>query len=122
VEENKIANKKERAKHILRYNAMPGISRHHWGTELDFISTKVEFWETEKGQKVYNWLKENAYKYGFYQPYTNKKDNNRDGFNEEKWHWSYFPLSNEYLKRYKTDINYSNFPKFLGGDILESYK
>ncbi len=36
-------------------------------------------------------LTANAAKFGFCQPYNVKTD--RKGYNEEKWHWSFMPLS-----------------------------
>ncbi|MBR4882404.1 MAG: D-alanyl-D-alanine carboxypeptidase family protein, partial [Bacteroidales bacterium] len=35
-----------RAKYILQYNSMCGTSRHHWGTELDLNSPKLEYWNS----------------------------------------------------------------------------
>lgn len=117
---SKIADKKQRALEILKYNSMCGTSRHHWGTELDFNSPKLEFWNSERGKKTYKWLCENAHKYGFYQPYTAKSPNGRNrGYNEEKWHWSYAPLSAEYTRQYKLLIKPSDLKGFLGDDLVE---
>ena len=117
---SKTADKKQRALEILKYNSMCGTSRHHWGTELDFNSPKLEFWNSERGKKTYKWLCENAHKYGFYQPYTAKSPNGRNrGYNEEKWHWSYAPLSAEYTRQYKLLIKPSDLKGFLGDDLVE---
>ncbi|MBQ5593220.1 MAG: D-alanyl-D-alanine carboxypeptidase family protein, partial [Bacteroidales bacterium] len=90
------------------------------GTELDFNSPKLEFWNSERGKKTYKWLCENAHKYGFYQPYTAKSPNGRNrGYNEEKWHWSYAPLSAEYTRQYKLLIKPSDLKGFLGDDLVE---
>jgi len=91
---------KNRVLHILKYSSMPGISRHHWGTDMDFNGTSSSYWSSSNGKRTYNWLKNNAHKYGFFQPYTLKSNSNRTGFNEEKWHWSYAPLSDIYTKAY----------------------
>ena len=105
-----------RAKHILQYNSMCGTSRHHWGTELDFNSPKLEYWNSVEGKKVYQWLCENAHKYGFYQPYTKKggEGGRENGYNEEKWHWSYYPLANLYMKKYRELIKEEDLKGFLG--------
>ena len=104
-----------RARSILQYNSMCGTSRHHWGTELDFNSPKLEYWNSEAGKKTYKWLCENAHKYGFYQPYTAKSPGLREhGYNEEKWHWSYFPLANIYMEKYKELITEADLKGFLG--------
>lgn len=107
-----------RVKSILSYNAIPGTSRHHWGTELDFISPKLPFWESAYGKKVYAWLKKNAWKYGFYQPYTACEG--RKGYREEKWHWSYAPLSRIYTSAYKQRITREDLKGFAGDKYLDS--
>lgn len=106
-------NEYERTLYILKYSSMPGSSRHHWGTDIDLNSTELNYFKSGKGLKVYNWLKENAGKYGFCQPYT-KKDSSRVGFEEEKWHWSYTSLSSKFLACYKRQITYSDLTDFAG--------
>ena len=87
----------KRALKILEYSSMPSTSRHHWGTDIDLNSLNNSYFSSGKGLTAYNWLIKNAAKFGFYQPYTSKQ-NGRTGYNEEKWHWSYLPLSSIYLK------------------------
>ncbi len=64
------SNPEKVAKSVLSYLAMPGTSRHHWGTDIDIMSTKLNFFETETGKKAYQWLVDNAANNGFYQVYT----------------------------------------------------
>ena len=90
------------AVNILRYSAMPSASRHHWGTDLDINSLSLAYWRSKKGRTEYKWLVENAPTYGFCQPYT---ANRPSGYNEEKWHWSFFPLSKPLTQAYKTLIS-----------------
>jgi len=89
----------ENAKHILRYSSMPGISRHHWGTDIDLNSLNSEYFKSGEGAQVYQWLNDNADHFGFFQPYTSK-DEGRTGFETEEWHWSFYPLSRGYLDCY----------------------
>lgn len=89
---NEIVNKKERASKILLYSSMPGTSRHHWGTDFDLNSFNNEYFSKGEGLKIYQWLLNNAEKFGFCQPYSNKSDG-RTGYEEEKWHWTYTPTS-----------------------------
>ncbi len=49
---------------------MPQASRHHWGTDVDINSVEPEYFESGQGLKEYTWLQENAWKFGFCQPYT----------------------------------------------------
>ncbi len=88
---------------ILRWSALPGASRHHWGTDFDIydaaalksghkLALTVE--ETEASGPffpMYQWL--NSYlasnKHGFYRPYLH----DRSGVAPEPWHLSYRPIA-----------------------------
>jgi zinc D-Ala-D-Ala carboxypeptidase len=91
----KIADPTKRALKILLFSSMPGSSRHHWGTDLDLNYLSDDYFSNGQGKKIYKWLTENASTYGFCQPYSSK-ENGRTGYNEEKWHWSYMPLSSAF--------------------------
>ena len=99
---------------ILEYSSMPGTSRHHWGTDIDISFRKNSSsgmlinrtYESGEGKKVYDWMNNNAARFGFCQPYKGhpKKRTNGDytlGYQAEKWHWSYFPISSKYTSRYE---------------------
>ena len=43
----------ERALKILEYSSMPGTSRHHWGTDLDFNALNNSWFEKGEGLKMY---------------------------------------------------------------------
>lgn len=93
---------------ICLYSAIPGTSRHHWGTDIDVYdptqlpknkSLQLEPWEYEQGgyfHPLHAWLKEHAESFGFYFPY----DQYRGGVAAEPWHLSYTPIADEYLKNY----------------------
>ncbi len=83
----------KKAMKILEYSSMPGTSRHHWGTDIDLNSFNNEWFENGEGLKLYNWMLSNAQLYGYGQPYTAKGEARPVGYNEEKWHWSYLPVS-----------------------------
>jgi zinc D-Ala-D-Ala carboxypeptidase len=82
---------------ILRYSSMPGTSRHHWGTDFDLNELRNEYFESGEGKVLYRWLTRNADRYGFCQPYMAGR---KGGYSEEKWHWSYRPLSAPLLARW----------------------
>lgn len=84
-----------RALKIMEYSAPPGFSRHHWGTDIDINSVEPEYFETEEGKAVYQWLGRNAGRFGYCQTYTELGDVRPTGFNEEKWHWSYTPIAHK---------------------------
>jgi len=86
---------KEKALKILEYSSMPGTSRHHWGTDIDLNAFSNSFFEKGEGKKIYDWLQKSASSYGFCQPYTAKGPSRPNGYNEEKWHWTYKPLGSE---------------------------
>jgi D-alanyl-D-alanine carboxypeptidase len=117
----------ERAKTILRYSSMPGTSRHHWGTDMDLNSLENAYFTSAEGKKVYDWLKKNAAQFGFCQPYSVKNETRPNGYEEEKWHWSYTPLSIVILKEYSKKINAENIAGFAGSEtaaklnIIENY-
>lgn len=84
-----------RALKILEYSSMPGTSRHHWGTDIDLNDLDNRTFEQGQGKKVYDWLQKHAAEFGFCQPYTPKGKARPDGYNEEKWHWSYIPVARQ---------------------------
>jgi len=98
----KISDPLQKATKILEYSSMPGTSRHHWGTDFDINQLNNSYYQKGEGKIIYNWLKKNAAKYGFAQPYTEGRLN---GYKEEKWHWSYMPLSKQFLKDWNSVYN-----------------
>jgi D-alanyl-D-alanine carboxypeptidase len=117
-----VSNKSERAKLILLYSSMPTTSRHHWGTDMDLNALENSYFESGDGLKIYTWLQAHASEFGFCQPYTSKKDGKRTGYEEEKWHWSYLPLSSAFLKQYKQSITHADITGFKGSEVAKSIK
>jgi D-alanyl-D-alanine carboxypeptidase len=103
---------------ILEYSAVPGTSRHHWGTEIDINAATPEYFETEEGAEVYDWLAKNAAIYGFCQPYTAKGTERKTGYDEEKWHWSYTPLSKQFTEDYSELITNDDIKGFDGDQYV----
>jgi LAS superfamily LD-carboxypeptidase LdcB len=108
----------ERFKKILEYSAVPGISRHHWGTDIDINGATPEYFDSEKGEEVYTWLVKNAWGFGFCQPYSPKGTDRTTGYNEEKWHWSYLPLSRIFTQEYKNLITDADITGFDGDQYV----
>ena len=94
---------------ILRWSALPGASRHHWGTDLDIYdaASRPTGYEIELVPSEYEsgglfgllskWLDEriaNGSSFGFFRPY----DRDRNGVAPERWHLSYAPLSSVYVR------------------------
>ncbi len=122
-----IEDKLKRAKEILKYSAMPGTSRHHWGTDIDLNSLNNNYFESGEGKKVYDWLNKNAGIYGFCRPYNAKGNDRLTGYEEEKWHWSYMPVAKKYLSDYIETIIYEDIEGFAGDEtaitigVIEKY-
>lgn len=101
---------------ILKYNSMPGSSRHHWGSDIDINSTENGYWNGATGKKIKAWLDVNAEKYGFCQPYAGKAAGIRQaGYNDEAWHWSYMPIAADMLAEYRARVSDKDIIAALGG-------
>jgi len=112
---NEAPEPKTRALKILEYSSMPGSSRHHWGTDIDLNDlNNPAFEKGGKHEKVYEWLVAHAHEFGFCQPYTAGRPH---GYHEEKWHWSYTPLSKPFLAQYKTSVQDADIQGFLGSNL-----
>ena len=109
----------DKAIDILTYSSMPGTSRHHWGTEIDFNSLENSYFDAGDGLKVYEFLKRCGEELGFKQVYTSKKDG-RTGYEEEKWHWSYMPTSSVMLEKYNKLVSIQDLGGFNGSQVADS--
>ncbi len=95
---------------ILRWSALPGASRHHWGTDLDVYDRAAQ----PKGYEIelipeevhpggmfgplHAWLDARiaaGTAFGFFRPY----DRDRGGVAPERWHLSFAPVAVEYAER-----------------------
>ena len=108
----------ERFKKILEYSSAPGTSRHHWGTDIDINDANPAYFLGEKGAKEYEWLVKNAAVFGFCQVYNLKDFERTTGYNEEKWHWSYLPLSGDFTKNYLRLVKEEDISGFMGEEYV----
>ena len=97
--ESSSGTDEERVTKTAEFSAVPGMSRHHWGTEIDINSVDSSYWENN--EVLNEWLAKNAPTYGFCQPYN--KD--RGVVKTEQWHWSYKPVSKQLTQQYIDTIN-----------------
>jgi LAS superfamily LD-carboxypeptidase LdcB len=91
----------EKVDAILTYSALPGTSRHHWGTDIDIYADnlletdqklQLEPWEYQQCgpfEELSLWLEQDAATFGFFHPY----DKDRGGVAIEPWHLSFAPLA-----------------------------
>ena len=109
-------NRLARFNKILEYSAVPGTSRHHWGTDIDINDANPAYFRRPEGARVYDWLVKNAPSFGFCQPYNEKGQFRPTGYNEEKWHWSYLPLAKNFTVEYGSLITAEDIKGFQGDE------
>jgi LAS superfamily LD-carboxypeptidase LdcB len=110
----------ERALAILRWSSMPGTSRHHWGTDMDLNRLTNEYFAEGEGLKIYKWLEAHAEEFGFCQPYSPKGDERPDGYNEEKWHWSYMPIAQQLTELARRELRNEQINGFKGAGTAQT--
>lgn len=72
-------------KYVTNYVARPGYSEHQTGLAFDIGSTSSNVFANSK---EYEWMQENAYKYGFILRFT-KSNEHITGYRNEPWHYRY---------------------------------
>lgn len=115
-----ISDPKQRALKILEYSSMPGSSRHHWGTDVDLNDLNDAHFQSGEGKKTYEWLRKHASEYGFCQPYSPKGPDRPEGYNEEKWHWSYMPVSKKLTSLAAQKLKDGMIGGFKGSETAKS--
>ncbi len=106
----------EKALAILRWSALPGASRHHWGCDFDVydanaVSTDYRIQLTQEEcssggvfSDFHCWLTQQLShpeaSLGFYRPY----DIDRGGVAPEPWHLSFRPVAQEYSRALTVDV------------------
>jgi LAS superfamily LD-carboxypeptidase LdcB len=98
-------------RYILNWSAVPGGSRHHWGSEIDVVDGnampagyKVQLLPSEVNpggifHPLHTWLDANIETFGFFRPYAAF----RGGMFAEPWHLSYRPVSEPALRDFRLD-------------------
>ena len=91
----------ERIAAILRWSALPGASRHHWGTDIDLIDANAlapgyrvqlsaeEYSGSGPFAPLATWLEVHAARFGFFRPYRGVLS----GVQAEPWHFSFAPVA-----------------------------
>ena len=100
---------------ILRWSALPGASRHHWGTDIDVYDEnarpsgyEIELIpeEVEAGgmfAALHEWIDgriASETSHGFFRPY----DEDRGGVAPERWHLSHAPVATRCEQALTVDI------------------
>lgn len=104
--ENSSLTEQQRLHAILHWSALPGASRHHWGTDVDIYDPdllpdhqKLQLTCSEYQKEGYffelnQWLAEHMAEFGFYRPYLH----DLGGVAPEPWHISYQPIAQQCLQ------------------------
>ena len=104
----------QKARAILRWSALPGASRHHWGTEIDIFapdllpqgqSLQLEPWEYERGGYFFElseFLTENLPHFDFSLPFMQMPAEKKIG--REPWHISYMPLAEKAKQLFSAEL------------------
>jgi LAS superfamily LD-carboxypeptidase LdcB len=97
---------------ILVWSAVPGASRHHWGSEIDVYDRAAlpegyrvrllpeEYVPGGVFERLADWLNENLERFDFFRPY----DQDRGGVYPEPWHISYAPVAARAQSALTTDV------------------
>lgn len=105
---------------ILRWSALPGTSRHHWGSDVDIIDANgladgyklklvpEEFVADGPFARLKPWLDEHLPRFGFFHPYAEFNG----GVAAEPWHISFAPVSMPALEQLS--------PALIGSVVLEN--
>ena len=106
VRDHAVLDADELVSAILCWSALPGASRHHWGTDIDVVDRAAmpegyryrlvpeEFATGGVFARLDAWLRANIARFNFFQPYAEF----RGGVQREPWHLSYTPISTPALK------------------------
>jgi LAS superfamily LD-carboxypeptidase LdcB len=100
IERSQLADS-EAVDTILCWSAIPGGSRHHWGSDIDVVDAaavpegySVQLLPAEYASDgifahLSRWLNANMKRFGFFRPYVT----DRGGVSPEPWHLSYAPVA-----------------------------
>jgi LAS superfamily LD-carboxypeptidase LdcB len=97
---------------ILIWSALPGASRHHWGTDIDVLDAAAlepgaraqlvpeEYAVGGRFERLNGWLESNMGRFGFFRPYATF----RGGVQPEPWHLSYAEVATPALQVLSVDV------------------
>jgi LAS superfamily LD-carboxypeptidase LdcB len=96
----------QRVDAMLTWSALPGGSRHHWGSDVDVFDAAAvpagyalqlvpaEYASDGVFARLTSWLDGNMHRFGFFRPYGT----DRGGAGAEPWHLSYAPVARDAIE------------------------
>ena len=106
---------RQQIEHVLRFSALPGASRHHWGSDVDVFDAAAlapgqaprlcgaEVCGRGPFVPLHEWLDERIAaraSYGFFRPY----ERDRGGVAPERWHLSHAPSAQAFAEVLSADL------------------
>jgi LAS superfamily LD-carboxypeptidase LdcB len=103
---------RERIEAILLWSALPGASRHHWGTDVDLVDRRAtppgyavrlvaeEFAPGGPYAALTAWLEVHAPRFGFFRPFRGVLS----GVQPEAWHFSFAPVAENARRGLSPDV------------------
>ena len=92
------------------WSARAGYSEHQTGRAMDIVSPTTNF-DTFENSKEYDWLQENAHKYGFILRYPEGKEY-LTGYDYESWHYRYIGVEHA-TKVHELGITYDEYYEYF---------
>jgi LAS superfamily LD-carboxypeptidase LdcB len=101
----------QRVEAILWWSALPGASRHHWGTDFDVMDAAAlppgyrlrvvseEYLAGGPFERLTRWLDRHMHGFGFFRPFAS----DRGGVSPEPWHLSYAPVAAAAAAQFSVD-------------------
>lgn len=81
-------SEEDAVKVVMSYSALPGASEHQTGLCLDFVTSSAMLTQSFENTEAFDWLSQNAYRFGFILRYPEDKTN-VTGFSYEPWHFRF---------------------------------
>jgi hypothetical protein len=107
----------ERVDAILLWSALPGASRHHWGTDFDVFDAAAmpersqlklvpeEYASDGPFASLTAWLDTHMHRFGFFRPYVAPTGGEEPrGVSPEPWHLSFAPLATQCLSQLTPEV------------------
>ncbi len=122
-------NEEQLIETILRWSAIPGASRHHWGTDLDIVDkatwpsgyhvelTPQEFEKDGPFYKFRKWFDEIEDSSSFFRPYSD----DLGGVAPEMWHLSHRNISREYYRSFTLNVFIKHLEDKVEDILLSEY-
>ncbi len=107
----------ERVEAILVWSALPGASRHHWGTDFDVFDAAAmpersrlqlipqEYAGDGPFAPLTSWLDAHMHRFGFFRPYVAPNGGGEPrGVSPEPWHLSFAPFATRCLNQLTPEV------------------